>query len=352
MTIHLVSSKGRASLFAALKGRAADGEASRNRLVKVAPSKLDNALEEAPEDSLFYIDASGFAGPALWAAVERAAERRPECVAVFDPEGVVDDPAQVFFHGGRDFLSRAVLEAGLSRERFHAPDAPAAAHVSAGPGGQDAREAALAATPALQIPEIERPPREILSGADWSGVISGEEYSFWLLFVELDDMARYNAHTSDAYTSRVVKSFREHLLSETERYGGHIWMWKQFSGLLLFPYDGERCMPIVPLFRLFMNRVIANVEHYQLKNLVSYRMALHLGNTTYQDAGSTGDVVSADVNFIFHLGTKHTSPAELTVTRTALSFVPPGLQQYFVDRGVFEEHQTYGMRRINFGFGE
>jgi hypothetical protein len=347
-----------------------------NHRVKVAPGKLDNALREAPEDSFFYIDAAGYtdasgvAGASLWAVVERAAARRPGRVAVFDPEGVVEDPAQVFFHGGRDFLPPSLLEAGVSWERFAAAgcvdgaaqcdgDGAGGAAVGPTPGageaaagaaavGETASVVAGAERGPLHVPEIERPAHEIVSGADWSDVVSGGEYTFWLLFAELDEMERYTAHTSDAYTSRVVQSFREHLLAETERYGGHIWMWKRFGGLLLFPYDGERCMPIVPVVRMFMNRVVANVEHYQLKNLVSYRMALHLGNTTYQDAGSTGDLVSADVNFIFHLGAKHTRPGEMTITRSALSYVPAGLQRYFVDRGIFEDHQTYGMRRINF----
>ena len=66
----------------------------------------------------------------------------------------------------------------------------------------------------------------------------------------------------------------------------------------------------------------------------------------YRDVGETGDVVSEDVNFVYHLGAKHTRPGELTMTRTAFSFVPSGLQGIFIDRGTFEGHEIRGMRRF------
>lgn len=332
MTIHLVSSKGRASLFSHVKRH------SGHRLVKVAPSKLENALAEASEDAFFYLDAAGFKGDEMWTALRRAVRAYPGRVGVFDPDSVLTDPAQAFFHGAVDVLAAAVLEEGITAERFE--EVLRFADSEADSAGTELGEA-----PAL-LSEPIHPPNEILSGSDWNEVDQGSEYTFWLLFAHLDNTKRYTAETSESYASRVASHFREHLLGEMERFGGKIWMWKRFGGLLLFPYDGERCMPIIPAFRMYMNRVIANVEHYQLKNPVSYRMALHVGNTLYQDSGETGDVVSADVNFIFHLGNKNTDAGEMTLTETALSFVPHGLQQYFCDLGSFESRRVYKMRRI------
>ncbi|MFW5728415.1 MAG: hypothetical protein ACOCYG_02025 [Spirochaetota bacterium] len=358
MTIHLVSNKGRATLFAAVKK---DGS---HKLVKVAPGKLSNALREAPEDSFFYLDASAFSAEALWEALDTAGGDRPGCVGVFDPDGKVTDPARVFFHGGADYLPKRILSRGVSPARFEearafgrtlrprgaAPpgsgpsfDAAEAPRAGAEAVGGDTDEAVVHLTQAI------RPPEEILSGQDWDSVEAGKVYTFWLLYAHLDDTNRYTAHTSDAYTSQVAERFREHLLDEMERFGARIWMWKRFGGLLLFPYDGERCMPIIPVFRMFLNRVIANVEHYQLKNPVSYRIALHLGNTPYQEVGDTGGVVSQDVNFIFHLGSKFTESGGMTITDTALSFVPEKLQRYFSNRGTFEGRPVYEMHRIVFG---
>ncbi|NBC29256.1 MAG: hypothetical protein GVY29_04610 [Spirochaetes bacterium] len=332
MNIHLVSSKGRASLFSHVKRHA------NHRLVKVAPGKLDTALAEAPEDSFFYVDAAGFKENQLWKALRRAVRAYPGRVGVFDPDGVLMDPAQAFFHGAVDVLTRSVLDEGVTAERFEE-----ALRFADAPPLADGPE--LGEAPALLTEPI-HPRNEILSGRAWDEVEQGREYTFWLLFAHLDDTTRYTTQTSESYASRVASRFREHLGGEMGRFGGRIWMWKRFGGLLLFPYDGERCMPIIPAFRMYMNRVIANVEHYQLKNPVSYRMALHVGNTLFQDSGETGDVVSEDVNFIFHLGNKHTEGGEMTITETALSFVPQGLQPYFRDDGMYEDRRVYKMRRI------
>lgn len=329
MIIHLVSSKGRARHFSALK------RGGEHRLVKVAPGKLESALEEAPEDSFFYVDANALPEERLLDLVGRISRDRPGCVGVFDSDGSVSDPAQIFFRGGVDYLPRQLFEAGVTAERFSLVRRLA---TGSGPARPESAEA--------HFDDFLRPPREIPSGEDWSEVNPGVEYTFWLLFASLDDTQRYTAHTSDAYASRLDQRFQEQLMAEMDRFGGHVWMWKRFEGLLLFPYDGERCMPIVPAFRMFMNRIIATVEHYQLKQPVSYRMALHLGNTTYQESGSTGDVVSDDVNFIFHLGNKYTDPGHLSVTDTALSFVPAGLQRHFVEKGSFEGRRIYVMRPI------
>ena len=358
MTIHLVSNKGRATLFSELK------KGGNHKLVKVAPGKLANALHEAPEDSFFYLDAAAFSSEALWEALGSAGRTRPGCVGVFDPDGKVTDPARVFFHGGVDYLSKRILSNGVSPARFEEARAffegggngfsgiPATAgHLKAAgdprPGAQSVDD--HIDEPVVHLARAIRPPDEVLSGTGWDEVEVGKDYTFWLLYAQLDDTTRYTAHTSDAYAAQVAGRFRQHLLDEMERFGGHVWMWKRFGGLLLFPYDGERCMPIIPVFRMFMNRVIANVEHYQLKNPVSFRMALHLGNTPYQEVGDTGGVVSEDVNFIFHLGSKFTDAGAMTATATALSFVPEGLQRYFSDRGTFEGHHVYEMHRIVFG---
>jgi hypothetical protein len=311
---------------------------SGHKLVKVAPGKLEDALTEAPEDSFFYLDRAGFKGDDIWSALRRAVRAYPRRVGVFDPDGALTDPARPFFHGAVDVLTSTVLNEGVTAERFEEvlrfADAP-----------PDPAETEIGEAPAL-LGEPIHPSNEILSGSGWEEVEQGREYTFWLLFAHLDDTKRYTTQTSESYASRVASRFREHLLGEMERFGGRIWIWKRFGGLLLFPYDGERCMPIIPAFRMYMNRVIANVEHYQLKNPVSYRMALHVGNTLFQDSGETGDVVSDDVNFIFHLGNKQTNAGEMTLTETALSFVPHGLQPYFSDVGSYEKRRIYKMGRI------
>lgn len=345
MTIHLVSRMGRKKLFAELK-HSSNGD-HHNELVAVAPGKLCEALDGAHQDSFFYLDAASFSDGDLWAAVRRVHERYPRRVGVFDPEGLIHDPARVFFLGGADYITKSVVEETISSQRF----AETMRFVEASGGLVERREERGGGGQRPEASEVllsspEPPTREIVSGRDWSEVRTGEEYTFWFLYAKLDESDRYAVQRSDEYAEQVDRRFRDQLLAETGRFGGRVWMWKRFSGLLLFPYDGKRCMPIIPVFRLFMNRVIHTVERSTGKNVLSFRVAVHVGNTEYRAAGDTGEVVSEDVNFVYHLGERHTGSGEMTITRAALSFVPEGLQRFFVERGPFEGHETYAMHRF------
>lgn len=348
MTIYLVSKRGQKKLFAELKHLREDDQ--KNLLETIAPSKLDEILETAPDSSFFYLDAGAYTDEDLWETVRLALEFRPHRIGVFDVEGVVEDPAQVFFLGGVDYLSRSRMETPVSAERFSQvlryledgtvePSPNSAEKVTEADPGETAEAAPL-------IAEFEPPPHERLSGRDWSDVRTGGEYTFWFLYAQLEDTGRLAVRTSDEYASQIDDRFREQLLAEAGRFGGRVWMWKRYAGLLLFPYDGKRCMPIIPAVRLFMNRVLYTMERSTGRSVLTFRLAIHLGNTEYQEAGDTGEVVSEDVNFVYHLGARHTRPGELSITRSALSFVPPGLQQYFVESGSFEGHETYEMRRF------
>lgn len=339
MTLYLVSKKGRKKFFSSVKKIShIDGAVG---LETVAPGKLAEVRELADDESFFFLDAGAFGDGELWNVLEGLSRTCPGRVGVFDPDGDVTDPAQVFFCGGVDYLSPAILSGVVSKKRlmqipiFRIPEQ------------WDQRE--------HKNDEIDEhrhivvpapPPKELPSGRDWSAVRSGVEYTFWFLFAQLDDTGRLAVRTSSEYASQTDTRFRDRLLAEAGRFGGRIWMWKQFGGLLLFPYDGKRCMPIVPAFRLFMNRVLYTVERTTGTNVLSFRLAIHLGNTVYREAGETGDVVSEDVNFVYHLGNKHTGPGDLTMTSTAFSFVPAGLQRYFTERGTFEGHRTMGMSRF------
>jgi hypothetical protein len=323
---------------------------SRHQLVKTTPGTLVRVLEGG-EKRFVYLHAAAFSKGELPEVVNRLGQRSGVRVAVFDPEGMVDDPASLFFAGAVDYLSPSVLEAGVSHDRFRAAilhagweSATKQERDKTARGDEDrARDRAIET---LRSADPIRPSREILSGSDWQGVHAGNEYTFWLLFAELEDAQRYVAGKSDAHAALVSNRFRRHLQVESERFGGRLWMWKRYSGLLLFPYDGERCTPIIPLFRLTMNRVIANVERYRLGTPVSYHLALHLGNTIYRDIGRTGEIVSEDVNLVFHLASQFTDRGEATLTEIALSYIPEGLYEYFVPKGTFEGHSVYRMRRI------
>jgi hypothetical protein len=85
---------------------------------------------------------------------------------------------------------------------------------------------------------------------------------------------------------------------------------------------------------------------YDFDIIPSYRVALHIGATTYHTRGQTGRIVSDSVNTIFHLGRKFTRPGHFCMTETAVPYIPAGIRQYFVPAGRFEGHEITRMRQV------
>jgi hypothetical protein len=122
---------------------------------------------------------------------------------------------------------------------------------------------------------------------------------------------------------------------------GRVWMWMDFCGLVLIPFDGERCEAVLSCLRMVMNRVIISAEECDLGILLSYRIALHIGNTVYRARGDTGTIISDSINSIFHLGQKFARPGHFLVTENAEPFIPAGVRDLFRSEGVYEGRMIY-----------
>jgi hypothetical protein len=343
VTIYLVSREGRASWFS--EAKSSRGGYAEERIEKVRPSRLEHALETAPERAVFYLDADAYEGETLYEAIDLVHAAREHSVGVFDADGRIADPARLFFHGAFDYLGPRALAHGVTAERFLAASTYRSRLLDTDEDELRTEDEdhldRMRDVSVVHVPEREPPKNEIRSGAGWDGVEVGTQYTFWMLYARLHDTDGRKARTSESQAARLDRAFQEHLATEVGPFGGRVWMWKRFGGLLLFPYDGRRCSPIVPIFRLRMNRVIASVERLRVSTSVSFRLALHLGNTEYRRPGETGDVVSEDVNFIFHLGAYKPEPNRIALTRAAMSHVPHGLQEFFVPEEAFEGREIY-----------
>ena len=119
------------------------------------------------------------------------------------------------------------------------------------------------------------------------------------------------------------------------------------SGLVvLFPFDGKRCSAILTCFRMMLDRNIISAEDISFNALISYRIALHIGNTVYRKRGDTGGIISDSINSIFHLGQKYAESGNFYITQDAFSFIPKGLSDYFVPAGIYEGRRIMQMRTI------
>jgi hypothetical protein len=136
-------------------------------------------------------------------------------------------------------------------------------------------------------------------------------------------------------------AFHDMIESHAGRYKGKIWMWNEWKGLLLFPYDGKECEASVLAIRLLINRLILSIEGGPYHTLLNYKIAMHIGSTVYQERGNTGTIVADDINFIFHLGSKYAEPNRLYMTSQVRDTIHSDLQILFQPEGQFEGQSIY-----------
>jgi hypothetical protein len=97
---------------------------------------------------------------------------------------------------------------------------------------------------------------------------------------------------------------------------------------------------------LMLNQRLISAEEFCYDFLVSFRVALHIGNTVYQLRGDTGTIVSDSINSIFHLGQKFAEPGSLYLTEDVRPLLPAGLEKSFVSEGIYEGREILRMRRF------
>jgi CheY-like chemotaxis protein len=316
--------------------RSAFGAIERSRTYTVEFVELDKANDalkraDAIPDSFVYLDADGMDSRTLKRRLHRLRDRRPFQFGIIDAKHSVRDIAELFHNHAADYVDKTLLSAGLTTARIRR-----VVEFEPSPAPRRANN---------HVPEHES-HRLVPSGADWSAVQDGREYTFVMLYAAIDEAGDLQRKASDGFVSSLRKSFSALLERSFADYSARIWMWKEDEGILLMPFDGEQVDAIIPALRLMLNRTLINVEEFPQYGEISWRLALHLGNTTYRSSGRTGAIVSESVNFLFHLGSRFVEPAGLAVTGPAQSLVPEGIRPLLNHRGEFESIHIYTLRDL------
>jgi len=176
---------------------------------------------------------------------------------------------------------------------------------------------------------------------NWNDVVQGTEYSFCFMYVELLPSKEWSKKAGDTHQEQMQTAFHDMIESHAANYNGKIWMWNEWKGLLLFPFDGKECEDSELAARLLINRLILSIEGGPYHTLLNYKIAMHIGSTVYQERGNTGTIVADDINFIFHLGSKYADPNRLYVTSQVRDVIRSGLQSLFRREGQFEGQSIY-----------
>jgi len=306
------------------------GAAERSRTFELAvhtAKYLENGVGSVGEPTLCYLDITE-CGTELRKVLRTLAKNDRLRVGIIDRDGAIEDVGELFHSGVVDYLGPKPMKSEITTRRL---------------------KAALELRPITddQVKVATRQdvrPQWNVSGRNWNGVTSGKEYTFVLLYVEIDLNDEWKQKSGRAHLGEVMSAFHKHVETITAPLHGRVWMWTETGGVVLFPFDGDSCPQIELCFKTILDRTIISVEHYTYNALITYRMALHVGNTLYQDRGNTGTLISDTVNFTFHLGQKFLDPGNFCITETVAPFLARGLRGCFSPAGEFEQTSIYRMK--------
>ena len=292
-----------------------------------SPEELQSFLKEPPSPCVLYIDISTVPD-SLWRKALHAAHNTPGLrIGIVDSAGSIEDIGGLFHRGAVDYLKKPLLQAGITSRRIK--DVLTFSPVD---------EAAQNNTTGVMNKEWKIAP------GGWKEITSGQEYTFSLLYIELDMVEEWKKKSGKSHIDAIQKTFHDHTENVFSPLGGKIWMWMDHSGLVLFPFDGTSCAPLIACLRLILNRTISSIEIYQYNTLITYTMALHIGNTEFKGRGKTGGIISDTINFVFHIGKQFAEPGHLYVTDTIVPFIHKGLKDTFVRAGTFEGKEMFALR--------
>jgi hypothetical protein len=299
----------------------------KKNIIQVCPaSELKKGVKAVPGGSLIYADASSFTRAEVPQVIKLLAKLEGLLYGVIDPKGAITDIADLFHNGAADYLGAASLKKGVDQKRLD-------------------QILKFKKFEAADENQIAAKKNYIISGRDWKNIKNGHEYTFYFMFIELDNKNTLKGLAPENLTD-VTGTFRQYVEDSVAPMGGHMWMWMNFGGLVLFPYDGKKCDIVEAALRLMVNRKLMSAEMIQLDINLSYRIAMHVGNTVYKSKGDTGEIISDSINSVFHLGQKYAEPNSFFMTDDIFMLLPASLMNYYIPAGEYEGRNIFRMKRL------
>ena len=139
----------------------------------------------------------------------------------------------------------------------------------------------------------------------------------------MDNIDELERDISPENLSSAVAHFKDHISTFTENFNGRNWIWWEYGGIVLFPYTGNISNSVTCGFNIIFLKHFFDIEGSPFPNLVSFRLALHVGNSEYREK-NTGTINSAPLNLTCKLG-KNAPPGSYLITEDAYKFTPASL---------------------------
>jgi hypothetical protein len=291
---------------------------------------LKAAVRASDRGSFIYLDLNGLEGKKMEAHLRLLAKNDHVYYGLLDPAGKIKDVAALFQQGASDYAGKSVLQEGITARRMnrvfrYLQEYPQASRLR--------REGEITAQAAWGE-----------SDQDWENIVAGQEYLFTFMFVELDGKEEMVKNYGRDNLDIALNSFRSFIERGVKPFGGRIWIWSHFGGIVLFPFNRNRRSPIECAYRLVLFKHFYDIEESLFPHFISFRIAMHLGRTIY-DIRNTGHIVSEPLNSVFHLGQQFASRGNTFVSEDILPIIPTAFKSYFLDAGVFEGRKIFRMRR-------
>jgi len=292
---------------------------------------LRKKLKEAEPGSLVYIDLSGLDSKDVSKELRSLSRQSDVFYGVVDPAGIINDVAGLFHDGAVDYVDKNTLREGITLKRLN----------------QVTRY--LSEVRNLDLDEVNRagavqPSQHyISSGRDWKNIVDGREYTFCFMYIELDDSVEMERKYGRKTLSSALSSFRRFIESAIRPFNGRVWIWSGIGGIILFPFDLRSSDALKCGFRIMLIKTLYDVEESVFPNFLSFRTALHIGNTIYQKE-DTGNIISDSLNYIFHLGQQFAEKGNFYITEEVLLISHSAFLEYFVDEGEYEGRKIFRMR--------
>ncbi len=284
---------------------------------------LGRTLPTLGKGSLVYLDMAGLGPRERIKHLGLIAEHPELLFGVIDFTGSVPDPALLFRRGVVDYLGKPMAGEVITAKRVREVVSFARAL------GREAGDA---------------PEENVLSAArGWDEILEGRTSPFFFLFLEVDDAEDMKKRYGAENLARALDTFRSFVERCVSPYGGKLWMWAGFGGIVLFPFSNDNHAPLVCALRILLWHPFYDVEESPLPNSLCFRMALSSGPMEYREK-KTGAVISDALNSVFHLGQRFTDPGSFSISAEVYKLAPDCLKKYCVPAGVFEGRKIFRMR--------
>ena len=292
------------------------------------PDNYKTILRNTDQNTFVYFDINSFDSSERKKVINYLKRQKRFDFGIADPRNLIEDPADLFHHGASDYIGKSIMSEEAKPGRIK--------------NAVNFYSVVSAENDFTEVPVFENLPT-MLSGHNWDNIEVGNEYTFCMLYIEIDILPEWLNKSGKAHIEEVMDSFYSHLHRIITPLNGRVWMKTDFGGLVLFPYDGS-CTPIIiECIKLIMNRIIISAEEYSYSTILTYRMAMDIGNTKYLTSGNTGNIISDSVNFIFHFGKQYAEPGNFYLTGRVKEDIPPGLLDKFHPGDSFHERNIYKM---------